>query len=256
MDDNDITRRAVLRLLGTAGAAGTLSAALHTRASAQSVARHTVLGSGPTLLTFNREPRGYFEALAQRYRVVVLDYPPRDIPKGFADSFTADRVCADVLAVADAVAADRFAWFGFSWGAGVGLQLAVRTQRLTALVCGGWPPLGGQYRETLAVTETGAARGGDTHYATYYRSIVNWPERKAVSRLTCPRFVFAGSNDQFTAEGHSIRIGPLISEHRSELERMGWTVRLVNGYGHELGARPDVLIPLIREFLDPVLFRA
>ena len=126
MDDNDITRRAVLRLLGTVELLGTLSAALPTRASSQSVARHTDLGSGPTLLAFNREPLGYFEALAQRYRVVVLDYPPREISRGFADSFTADRVCADVLAVADAVAADRFVWFGFSWGAGVGLQLVVR----------------------------------------------------------------------------------------------------------------------------------
>jgi pimeloyl-ACP methyl ester carboxylesterase len=122
MDDNDITRRAVLRLLG-AGTAGALSAALPTRASAQSMVRHTVLGSGPTLLAFDREPPGYFETLAQRYRVVVLDYPPREISRGLADSFTADRVCADVLAVADAVAADRFAWFGFSWGAGVGLQI-------------------------------------------------------------------------------------------------------------------------------------
>ena len=49
MDDNDTTRRAVL-VLGTAGTVGALSAALPTRASAQSMARHTVLGSGPTLL--------------------------------------------------------------------------------------------------------------------------------------------------------------------------------------------------------------
>jgi pimeloyl-ACP methyl ester carboxylesterase len=219
------------------------------------VAKHTVLGSGPTVLAFNREPKGYFDALAQGYRVVVLDYPPREVSKGFADSFTADRVCADVLAVADAAGAETFAWYGFSWGAGVGLQLATRTKRLTALVCGGWPPIGGQYRETLAVTEAGASRGGDKHYVTYYQSLRNWAERDAVSHLTCPRFVFAGSKDQFTAEGYNIRIGPLISEHRDELERVGWKVRLVEGFGHELGARPDVVIPLLREFLDPLLLR-
>ena len=102
-----------------------------------------------------------------------------------------------------------------------------------ALACGGWPPLGGQDDETLAVAEAGAARGGDKHYVTYYRSLQNWPERDAVSKLTCPRLVFAGTNDQFVAEGHSIRIGPSVSEHRNELEGLGWTVRLVDGFGHE-----------------------
>lgn len=184
-----------------------------------------------------------------------MDYPPRDASKAFIDSFTADRVCADILAVADAVGASRFAWYGFSWGAVVGLQLAVRTNRLTALACGGWPPLGGQYRETLTATEAGAARGGDRLYVTYYRSLRNWAERNAVSKITCPRFVFAGAQDQFIAEAQSIRIGPLVSEHRDELERMGWSVRVLDGFGHELGARPDIVIPLLREFLDPVLLR-
>lgn len=250
-----IQRRTALRFLGVAGAASTLSSVWPARAAAQSLARYTVLGSGPTLLAFDREPRGYFDALAQKYRVIVIDYPPRQMPKEHADSFTADRVSADVLAVADAVGAGRFAWYGFSWGAVVGLQLAVRTDRLTALVCGGWPPLGGQYQETLAFTEAAAARGGETHFLTYYRSLRNWAEREAVSRLTSPRFVFAGSRDQFTAGGHAIRIGPLIAEHRGELERMGWSVRLVDGFGHELGARPDVVTPLLREFLDPILQR-
>ena len=84
---------------------------------------------------------------------------------------------------------------------------------------------------------------------------MNGPNARLCRAWTCPRFV-AGSNDQFTAEDHRFRIGPLISEHRNELERLGWTVRPVNGYGHELGARPDVVIPLIREFLDPILLRA
>ena len=209
----------------------------------------------PTVLAFDRMPSGYFQSLAEEYRVVALDYPPRDVSQEFADSFTAEHVCAEILAVADAVGATRFAWFGFSWGAVVGLQLAIRTNRLTALACGGWPPLGGQYDETLAVAAAGAARGGDKHYATYYRSVRNWPERDAVSKITCPRFVFAGAHDQFVAEGHRIRIGPLVSEHRHELERLGWTVRLVDGFGHELGARLDVVIPLLRDFLAPVLRR-
>ena len=150
------------------------------------MARHAVQGSGPTLLAFDRAPAGYFEALASTYRVVVMDYPPEGRSQAFIDSFTADRVCADILAVADSVDADRFGWYGFSWGAGVGLQLAARTNRLTTLACGGWPPLGGQYRETLAVTEAGAAQGGDRRYLPYYRSVQAWaePERDNVAKIT------------------------------------------------------------------------
>ena len=52
--------------------------------------------------------------------------------------------------------------------------------------------------------------------------------------------VFAGNKDQF-------------AEHRAELERIGWTVQLIDGSGHELGGRPDVIVPILRRFLDPIL---
>jgi pimeloyl-ACP methyl ester carboxylesterase len=243
-------------MLGSAGAAGLASTIVPGRTAAQPVSGYSVLGSGPTVLAFDRAPARYYEALATHYRVVVIDYPPRDTSPAAVDSYTADRVCHDILAIADAAGADRFAWYGFSFGAVVGLQLASRTNRLTALACGGWPPLGGQYRETLAATEAAAAARGDSRlFVTYYRSLQNWPEREAIARLTCPRFVFAGSRDQFVADGQSIRIGALVSEHRRELERLGWSVRLIEGFGHELGGRPEVVIPLVREFLDPLLRR-
>jgi dienelactone hydrolase len=242
-------RRQVLRLLGSASAAGLMGALLPGRIDGQGLG-YRVIGSGPPVLAFDRMPTGYFDALSTRYRVVVIDDPSGNTSRGFIDSFTVDRVCAEILAVADAVDARRFAWYGFSWGAVVGLQLAVRSSRLTALACGGWPPLGGQYEEALAVSE---AEGRAA--ATYYRSLRGWRERDAVSRLTCPRLVFAGTNDQFVAQRHTIRIGPLVAEHRDELERMGWTVRLVHGFGHELGGRPDIVTPILREFFDPVLLR-
>jgi dienelactone hydrolase len=255
-------RRDVLRALGSAGVVAGLPSLISRRVFTQSVPRFEVHGSGPAIVSFDRAPQRYFDRLADRYRVIVLpNYPPADdswqspVPAS-RDSFTADSVCADVLAVADAAGADRFAWYGFSWGGVVGLQLAARTNRLSALVCGGWPPLGGQYQETLAVAEMAAVRGEGRHVVTYYRSLLqHWAERDAVSKFTCPRMAFAGRQDEFVARGHAIRIGPIVAEHLEELERMGWTVRLVEGYGHELGGRPDVVIPLIREFLDPVLLR-
>jgi hypothetical protein len=68
--------------------------------------------------------------------------------------------------------------------------------------------------------------------------------------------VFAGDKDQFVAGADTrMHIGPLVAEHRAELERLGWTVHLIAGFGHELGGRPDVVVPLLRRFLDPILLR-
>lgn len=246
-------RREMLQTLGSASVLGLSSNVLSTQTWAQDVRPFTVRGSGPALIAFDRQPPGYYDKLTDRYRVVVIADPSTD--KSFA-SLTADRLCADVLAVADAAGVDRFAWFGFSFGSVVGLQLASRTNRLSALVCGGWPPLGGQYVETLAAAEDGVALGHPNPAVTFYRSIREWPEREAVSKFTCPRMAFVGNKDEFVAgASRKIRIGPIIAEHRAELERMGWTVQLIDGFGHELGGRPDVIMPILRRFLDPILLR-
>lgn len=250
-----MNRRTVLRVLGSAGVVGAIPGVFETRIRAHAWMHYKVYGSGPTLMAFDSTPKGYFDHFTNRYRVIVIDDRPTDTTQAFEDSYTADGLCADILALADEVGADRFAWYGFSFGGVVGLQLACRTNRLTALVCGGWPPLDAQYRETLAVTEIEAAQGRAKLARSFYRSIANWAERDAVSKLTCPRMTFAGTKDAFVTAGYQIHIGSSIAEHREELERLGWTVRLVEGFGHELGAKPDVVTPLIREFLDPLLLR-
>ncbi len=63
----------------------------------------------------------YLDQLTDAYRVVLMDYPPTgDDARAVVDSFTPDRVCADMLAAADAMGADRFAWCGYSWSGVVG----------------------------------------------------------------------------------------------------------------------------------------
>jgi pimeloyl-ACP methyl ester carboxylesterase len=249
-------RREMLQKLGSAGVVGLATNVLPTQARAQGVRPFTVQGSGPALLVFHREPGGFYDQLTDRYRVVIIADVATDNSPASIAALTADLLCADILAVADAAGVDRFAWFGFSFGSVAGLQLASRTNRLSAFVCGGWPPLAGPYTETLAYVEEEAAQGRITPALTFYRSIRSWPERETVSKITCPRMTFAGNKDEFTAgKSQRIRIGPLIAEHRAELERMGWTVQMIDGFGHELGGRPDVVMPILRRFLDPILLR-
>lgn len=257
-------------MLPLSRAAAAVTSLLRNKAFARKPAAYEVHGSGPILFLgfpITAGPAGdsflrqrYLDRLTDRYRVVVMDYPPTGHDaETVVDVFTPDRVCADILGVADAACADRFAWYGYSWGGLVGLQLAARTDRLTALVCGGFPPLGASYADLAAASEAGAGRAlpaAARLMVTFFRSLEEWRDREAVAKFTCPRMTFAGGEDVVVSRGAPpTRIGPLIAEHRAELEAMGWTVRLVNGYRHELFAHPEVVVPLVRGFLDPLLLR-
>src|SRR5262245_44453114 len=85
-------------------------------------------------------------------RVITADYEGHLTDHPNSHSLTADAVAYDLLAIADAAGVDRFAYYGYSWLALSGLQLALRTNRLWALAMGGYPPLGGPYSAMLAVT--------------------------------------------------------------------------------------------------------
>ena len=209
---------------------------------------------------------GYLNRLTDRYRVLRVDYPSiggsRDIAP---EDLTADRVCADLLAVASAAGFDRFTYWGYSWGAAVGLQLAARTNRLTALVLGGWPPLGAPYAGILQATQLKQAnpepsslkvlRSKDQYrqWETYYRSMLDWPEAESVARIACPRMVFFGGEGDLVEAGIPIPIASIIREHRVQLEAQGWTVYEIAGQGHGVCMVPELVVPPVRSFLDTVL---
>ena len=96
--------------------------------------------------------RSLIDGLKDAFRVVAFDYEGHvlEVPK--PATLTPDNLASDFLAVADAAGAERFAWYGYSWLAVAGLQLALRTDRVAALVMGGWPPIDGPYAEMLRVT--------------------------------------------------------------------------------------------------------
>ena len=107
-----------------------------------------------------------------------------------------------------------------------------------------------------AAAEILAQRAGGSEpqlMVTFYRALADWRDEDTVPRFSCPRLAFAGSDDVITVDKYVTRIGPLVRERRSDLERLGWTVRLFDGFRHELFMRPDVVTPLLRKFLDPIL---
>lgn len=187
--------------------------------------------------------KGYLACLTDRYRVLVMDYPPAD-----TDEFTAQRVCDDMLAVADAAGFHRFIWWGFSWGGLVGLQLASRTDRVAALICGGWPPLDGPFKEMLRIVQARRAQ----RFVSFYESVQNWPEAEAIARIHCPRMTFAGSADDLVLDGVELQLAARLRGKRSQLEQQGWHVVEIEGRDHSVYTDPATLVPAVREFLDRV----
>jgi pimeloyl-ACP methyl ester carboxylesterase len=96
--------------------------------------------------------RSLIDGLADACRVVAFDYEGQVLQVPKPDTLTPDNLARDFLAVADSAGAARFAWYGYSWLALAGLQLALRSDRVAALVMGGFPPIDGPYAEFLRVT--------------------------------------------------------------------------------------------------------
>jgi dienelactone hydrolase len=105
---------------------------------------YDVAGSGPVVILLHgggQERKswhraGYVTRLAKEFTVVTLDFRGNgesDKPVPVA-AYAWERMNEDILAVADAVKAKRFAIWGFSYGANVGRYLASQSDRVTAMV--------------------------------------------------------------------------------------------------------------------------
>jgi pimeloyl-ACP methyl ester carboxylesterase len=221
------------------------------------------------------------EGLAQAgFRVVTADYEGHLAAHPKPRTLTAPAVAADLLAVADAAGADRFAYYGYSWLALAGLQLATRSDRVAALAMGGFPALGAPFGPMLAVTHathrmavanrdrpprTVEVTPGDwdsaevtispehaEQYVTLYESLRDFDERAALDRLAMPRLVFAGADDNIRygprwGDVH-VPIGDAVAAHRDELTARGWTVEVLAG-DHMSVMQPDQVLPVLVPWL-------
>jgi pimeloyl-ACP methyl ester carboxylesterase len=194
------------------------------------------------------------------------------VPK--PETLTPVNVVADLLAVADAVGADRFAYYGYSWLALVGLQLAIRTDRLSGLIMGGFPPLNGPYAEMLRVTtaanemargvrnvptaEESEWGGGELaeeqtqQFVTLYQALQGFDDRVVQGKITCPRLCFVGSADEILYDKNwgdvLVRLAGPIVDGRARLEALGWDVRVLDGLDHIQAMQAAQVVPLLRSW--------
>lgn len=266
----------------------------------------TVQGDGPALLVPARlEPYAPAEAetmrlwggdpdlgpnlvngLAGSNRLIVADYEGHRMAHPAPDTLTPANVAADLLAIADAAGADVFGYYGYSWLALSGLQLAIRTERLRALAMGGFPPLDGPYQSMLAVTraahsastsqETAPfavpaidAEPGDwdsagiqtdpaqtQQFVTLYEALQDFDDFTVVLPGDLRRLAFAGAEDRIDYGpkwgGVQVRIGDPLAEHQSALMEAGWDVQVLPGLDHLGAIKSSVVLPILSKWLQKV----
>ncbi|WP_247048918.1 alpha/beta hydrolase [Arthrobacter rhizosphaerae] len=266
----------------------------------------TVQGDGPALLVPARlEPYSPAEAetmrlwggdpdlgpnlvkgLAGSNRVIVADYEGHRIAHPAPETLTPANVAADLLAVADAAGADVFGYYGYSWLALSGLQLAIRTDRLRALAMGGFPPLDGPYKSMLAVTRTAhsastsqetdpaeapalEAEPGDwdsagiqtnpaqtQQFVTLYEALQDFDDFSAAIPRNVPRLAFAGAEDRIDYGPNwgdvQVRIGDPLVEHKGTLIKAGWDVQILPGLDHLGAMQSSVVLPILSRWLQKV----
>jgi pimeloyl-ACP methyl ester carboxylesterase len=275
----------------------------------QSTIEVEVHGDGPTvLLAVNPQPvegpqaeelrrwgadpalgRRLIDGLADAFQVVAFDYEGHLLQVPKPDTLTPANLVGDLLAVADAAGADRFAYYGYSWLAIAGLQLAIRSHRVAALAMGGFPPLDGPYAQMLQVTTAThemavanqtsppstatASQPSDEpsgeldwsqvqvtlteaqtrQFVTLYQALQDFDDRAAQARLGCPRLCLVGSADEITYDerwgGVQVSLAGPVIDRRAELEALGWQVRVLEGLDHTQAMQAAQVLPILRPWL-------
>ena len=230
---------------------------------------------GPTLV----------KGLAATNRVIAADYEGHRMAHPAPHTLTPGNVAADFLAIADAADAGVFAYYGYSWLALSGLQLAIRTDRLRALAMGGYPPLDGPYKSMLAVTRAAHAMStqgpaqegipvieaepGDwdsvpvqtnvdqtRQFVTLYEELQDFDDFALAVPQDLPRLAFAGADDRIDYGPQwgnvQVRIGEPLATHRVALIEAGWDVEVLPGLDHLGAMNSSVVLPILTGWLQKV----
>ncbi len=239
-------------------------------------------GDAETMRAWGADPdlgASLVDALSPHFRVIAVDYEGHRMSHPAGGGLAPETITADLLAVADAAAASRFAYYGYSWLALAGMQLALRTDRVSALAMGGFPPIDGPYRAMLAVTMAADAKArqpqapptepvapGDwdaagisvgpavtSQFVTLYEALQDFDDRAVQRELVMPRLTFAGSDDSIAYGPEwgdtTVDIAGPLRRHRDELVDWGWTVTVLPDLDHMGAMHSARVLPVLLGWL-------
>lgn len=231
--------------------------------------------------------RKLVDGLADEFGVIYFDYEGHLFQHPRPDSLTPEAIARDFLQIADEMGVNTFCYYGYSWLALAGLQLAIRTDRLEALLMGGFPPYDGPYAEMRTVTaktheqavqniekprsapkdqssvdevdwdhiEVTIDPDRTKQFLTLYNHLTDFEDTAIQGKLCFPKLAFAGEKDTIVYGenfgGVTVDISGRLSKHEDTLRQLGWDVQIVQGehMDHTRAMQPEVVLPLIKPWL-------
>ncbi|QHZ48824.1 alpha/beta fold hydrolase [Bacillus sp. NSP9.1] len=252
-------------------------------------AKETVYGQEAELLKqWGVDPelgKHFVEGLCDTFQVLYFDYEGHRLQHPNPENLTPENIVKDLLAIADKMNVKKFHYYGYSWLALVGLQLAIRTNRLESLIMGGFPPIDGPYQEMLAVTaktyeqvlshknspgsneqqspeqvdwdhvQVKIDENQTKQFFTMYKHLASFDDRAIQHLLTIPRLTFAGEKDTIVYGENfgnvTVDIAGIIQQNKQELESLGWDVEILKGedMDHTKTMQPETVLPFIKTWL-------
>lgn len=229
----------------------------------------------------------FVEGLSDTFQLLYFDYEGHRLQHPNPDNLTPDSIVQDLLIIASEMNVEKFSYYGYSWLALAGLQLAIRTDRLESLVMGGFPPLEGPYQEMLTVTNQTFQQASDNPYSadadehrpvdpeqvdwdniqvkigsnqtkqfvTLYQSLQEFDDREIQPKLAIPRLAFAGEMDTIVYGANfgnvTVDIIGKLEQNKAALEQLGWDIEILKGNGmdHTKAMQPATVLPLLKPWL-------
>ena len=236
-------------------------------------------GSGPAVVLLHGgaqsrqtwQDAGYVDRLSSDFTVVAMDlrgHGESDKPTS-VEAYGIDRHCQDILSVADHVGVERFALWGYSFGANAGRYLAARSERVTRFVMVGVPfgaGASGDFRRTVTGVRDRwipilRAQGEGTldleslthperaylqsaraqHEVPWLTAILDWDEI-VPAQLLCPTLWIVGGKNPVALES-ARSIEPALANSKVSL-------CTIDGLTHEMEMSDiDSVLPRIQGFI-------
>lgn len=226
----------------------------------------------------------FVEGLADSFQILYFDYEEYVFQNPSPENLTPEHIINDFLLIADEMNVKSFSYYGYSWLALAGLQLAIRTNRLESLVMGGFPPYEGPYQEMMIVTEKTHIQAVSTQrdggkqpeeyenskeidwenmtvsidprvtqqFVTMYQSLVDFDDHNIQHMLNFPKLAFAGEKDTIvygeTFGNVTVDMVGLLKKNSGFLAGLGWDVEILMGddMDHTKAMQPAAVLPLIK----------
>jgi pimeloyl-ACP methyl ester carboxylesterase len=229
----------------------------------------------------------FIEGLVDEFQILYFDYEGHRMQHPNPENLTPENIVKDLITIADEMNVKKFSYYGYSWLALVGLQLAIRTNRVESLIMGGFPPIDGPYKEMMAVTNKTFEQALynqnspvinehdqvnpekvdwdniqvkiDTNqtkqFVTMYKNLMEFDDRAIQHKLVMPRLAFAGEKDTIVYGENfgsvTVDIIGILQKNKQELEHLGWDIEIIKGndMDHTKAMQPGTVLSLIKHWM-------